>query len=517
MLWTIIKDLVSKSPAAHADSLTDAVIARSTSPNAREPDEACEPSEDALAVDTASVDAAYERALTYAKSGRLHRAVKLLEAVRLNRDNADVNNALGNVQRLLGHLEQAAAHYRRALDIDENHLAGLANLGLTLRDLGDPTLALSVLDHAARLAPGHLETLYNQALAWNDLGEFRKAEKLIERVLTIDATFAQAHLQRAFSLLKQRKFCEGWSEYAWRVRIAEVDHWRDYPYPLWRGENLAGKRLLVQAEQGLGDQIMFASCFPQVLGAAQEVVIESDPRLAKLFKRSFPEARVYRHRIEGEPDWPREPAFDYRARCGDLPGALRNHDVDFPHHAGYLVADPARVGTWRRPLEALGPGLKVGISWRGGTPATGRAIRSIELESLVPVLSVPQTHFVSLQYGEVSAEIAAVAARHRVVVHALAFSDGDLDDVAALIAGLDVVITVCTTAAHLCGALGKPAWVMVPAVAEWRYLAAGARMPWYPSVRLFRQERLHRWAEVISEIARELSTLASQNSPLERN
>jgi hypothetical protein len=203
-------------------------------------------------------------------------------------------------------------------------------------------------------------------------------------------------------LLKRREFAAGWREYAWRVRIPEVDHWRDYDYPMWQGEALSGKRLLVQAEQGLGDQIMFASCLPDVLANAQSMVLECDPRLAKLFARSFPRAAVYRHRVAGEPPWAHEPAPDFRARCGDLPRMLRNRDADFPVHAGYLLADPARVAAWRERLSGLGSGLKVGISWRGGTPGTGQAMRSMPLEVLQPVLATENAHFVSLQYGGVT-------------------------------------------------------------------------------------------------------------------
>ena len=504
MLWTFIKSLVSKEamppPGAQGGALAKGVARL----NAGDLVAACRYLDDALKADPDDSVAAYYLGLAQAQSGRLESALTLLESSRVRHDSAEVNNALGNVRRLRGELQPAAAHYRHALEIDENHLPALANLGLTLRDLGAPAESLTVLDRAIRIAPAHVETLFNQALAWNDLGKTGTAEKLIEQALSLDPAFAQAHLQRAFSLLKRRDFSNGWREYAWRVRIPEVDHWQDYPYPLWQGEALAGKRLLVQAEQGLGDQIMFASCLAEVIEKAEHVVIECDPRLAKLFARSFPRAKVYRHRVAGEPDWSHEAAPDFRARCGDPPRFLRVDDTSFPLHDGYLVPDPTRVKVWRHQLDALGAGPKIGISWRGGTPATGQSIRSIALESLLPILGARAAHFVSLQYGNVSGEVSAFTARHNIAVHELASADGDLDGVAALIASLDVVITVCTTAAHLAGALGKRTLVLVPAVAEWRYLAAGPSIPWYPSLRLFRQQRLHEWDDVISQVAREL-------------
>ncbi len=356
----------------------------------------------ALAADPDDGGVLYYLALAEARSGRFERAQELFETLRMQRDDADVNNALGNLYRLRGNLDAAVASYRRALAADGGHIATLANLGLTLRDQGTPRQALPVLDRALAIAPDHVEALFNKALALVDLGESGAAGELIGRVLELDPDFAQAHLQRAFMLLRRGEFAAGWREYAWRVRIPDLDHWRDYAYPLWQGEPLAGRRVLVQAEQGLGDQIMFASCLPDLLGLARDTIIECDPRLTGLFARSFPSARIYRHRVKGEPKWRRGPVPDFRVRCGDLPRMLRNREADFPRHDGYLVADPIQVADWRARLAALGPGLKVGISWRGGTPGTGQAARSLALATLLPMLTVARTHFVSLQYGTVA-------------------------------------------------------------------------------------------------------------------
>jgi len=503
MLWTLIKNLTRKS-AVTAAPAEDRLAAGIASLNAGDFAMACRHLQAVAASDPDNADASYYLALAEARSGRLEHAETLLESTRLRRDNADVNNALGNVQRLSGRLAAAAESYRRAMEFDENHIAALANLGLALRDLGEPGQALPVLDRALAASPDHVETLFNKALALVDLDESAEAERLLDRALRLDPDFAHAHLQRAFMLLKRRDFAAGWGEYAWRVRIPEVDRWQDYPYPLWQGEALTGKRLLVQPEQALGDQIMFASCLPDVIASAQHVMVECDPRLAKLFARSFPGAAVYRYRAVGEPDWSRDAPPDYRVRYGDLPRMLRNRDTDFPRHAGYLVAEPVRVAAWHQRLAALGPGLKIGISWRGGTPATGQARRSIALDDWWPVLSTSGTHLVSLQYGNVAAEIAELETRRGRIVHSWANSDAGMDDVAALIESLDLVITVCTTAAHLAGALGKAAWVMVPVVAEWRYLDRGASIPWYPQLRLIRQQELNQWGGVLSTVKGEL-------------
>jgi tetratricopeptide (TPR) repeat protein len=505
MLWSFIRNITraAASPSDHAAS-DDRPARGMESFNSGDFAAASRLLSESHAADPGDADVLYYFALAEARGGRLEQAEALFEMLRPQRDDADVNNALANVRRLRGRLDDAVAGYRHALEIDSRHLAALANLGLALRDQGLPQQALPVLDRALALAPDHVEALFNKALALVDLDAGRSAEELIEQVLQLDPDFAQAHLQRGFMLLKRRDFAAGWREYAWRVRIPDLDHWQDYAYPLWQGEALTEKRVLVQAEQGLGDQIMFASCLPDLLARARHTVFECDPRLAKLFARSFAHAVVYRHRVQGVPDWSSEPAPDYRVRLGDLPRVLRNQDDDFPRHDGYLVADPVQAADWSTRLAALGPGLKIGISWRGGTPGTGQAARSLPLEALVPILSLPRAHFISLQYGAVSAEVAELRARHGVALHAWSQSHADMDGVAALISSLDLVITVCTTVAHLAGGLGKSAWVMVPAVAEWRYLETGVRMPWYPALRLFRQPRLNEWASVISTIRTEL-------------
>ena len=505
MLWEIIKRVTRKAargPAGptHVDSLQAGIDCL----NGGDFDAARRHLSAALAADPDDRDASYHLAVAEARSGRLERAEELLETAREHSDDEEVNSALGNVYRLRGRLAEAVASYERALAVDNAHVVALTNLGLCLRDQGVPAQALPVLDRALALAPNCVEALLNKALALTDMGAAEAAYGLVEEALARDPEFAQAHLQRAFLLLKRGDFLAGWREYAWRVRIPELDRWRDYPYPLWQGEDLAGKRVLVQAEQGLGDQIMFGSCLPDLVSRAQQTVIECNPRLAGLFARSFPDARVYRYRVKGEPEWKREPAPDFRARYGDLPRMLRNSADDFPRHSGYLVPDPAKAVAWRARLSALGPGLKVGVSWRGGTPGTGQAARSLALDALLRILSVPHARFVCLQYGEVDEEIAALGAHHGIAMSVWPQAIADMDEMAALITELDLVITVCTTAAHLCGALGKTGWVLVPAVAEWRYLESGSEIPWYPALRLFRQSGPGAWNTVIEPVRAEL-------------
>jgi hypothetical protein len=196
--------------------------------------------------------------------------------------------------------------------------------------------------------------------------------------------------------------------------------------------------------------------------------------------------------------------IDYHVSLASLPLHLRNREEDFPRHAGYLQPAADRVAHWRARLAALGPGRKIGLSWRGGTADTRRSMRTLSLEQLLPVLRTPETHFVSLQYGEARAELEALQAQSGMHVTHWQEAIDDYDETAALCCALDLTVSVCTAVIHLNGALGRPVWVMVPAVPEWRYGYHGNSMPWYPCVALYRQQAGDNWEPVVERVAQAL-------------
>jgi hypothetical protein len=287
---------------------------------------------------------------------------------------------------------------------------------------------------------------------------------------------------------------------------------RGYPQPKWSGEPLAGRRLLLISEQGLGDEMMFASTFAEAITEAEHCVIECDERLAGLFSRSFPQATFVGLCKVEERMWFHQlgkrlhalPPFDFWTATGNFVASRRRGKEAFPRHAGYLQADPARVAHWRARLDELGAGRHIGLSWRGGTAITNRTGRSMSLELLAPLLREPGTHFVCLQYGKCAEEITALEASHGIRVHHWPEALADYDETAALVAALDLVISVCTAVVHLAGALGRPVWVMAPQVAEWRYGHQDPSMIWYPSVTVHRQVRDGDWAPVIAQVRKAL-------------
>jgi hypothetical protein len=183
---------------------------------------------------------------------------------------------------------------------------------------------------------------------------------------------------------------------------------------------------------------------------------------------------------------------------------LRPTLESFPDHVAYLRADPQKVQAWRTRLTALGTGRKIGLSWRGGVQSTGRSRRSLDLDALLPLLSLPGLQWVSLQYGDHAKEIAAFSRQHGVAIQDWRDATSDMDELAALICGLDHVVSVCNATVHLTGALGRPATVLAPMAPEWRYGLRREHMLWYPSVRVLRQGKLGDWSDVINGIRDQL-------------
>jgi tetratricopeptide (TPR) repeat protein len=312
-------------------------------------------------------------------------------------------------------------------------------------------------------------------------------------------------LRASINLLREN-FELGWSDYAFR-NLQSTRHLRMLPFPLWKGEALAGKTIVLAAEQGLGDQVMFASCLPDVLAMQpKRVIVEVMDRVAPTLARSFPECEVIATKQDTKLEWVRQLAdVDCFAMIADLPGLFRRHREDFPDHAGYFKADPARVAHWRSQLEQAHPGTRprIGITWRGGVELTRKSMRSMPVTALQPLTSAVGATWVNLQYGDVAADLEQAAAAGMPLLN-WPEAIKDLDEFAALISALDLVVTVCNTTVHYAGALGKPVWVMTPKVPEWRYGLTFERMPWYPSSRLFRQAEAGDWTSVLGRVGTEL-------------
>lgn len=424
-------------------------------------------------------------------------------AARL-REAAPHPDVLFELGLALNRLEDAAGAldaYQRALALEPAHHGAQVNLGLVyLSQLGEPQRARACFAAAVAAHPGSVAAQANLGLALEETGDADAALAHYEHLIAHDPAAVEYRWNRGLALLRRGEFARGWEDYELRHVRGGRDLRRDFGLADWDGRDAGRHHLLVYGEQGVGDEIMFAACLPQIAAAAAGVVLECDARLATLFARAFPQIAVHGAARDGARDWlRRHPALDRQLAIGSLPRFLRRQRADFPAHDGYLVPDPARLAVWRARL-AGGPAPAIGLAWRGGTRKTRGTLRSLALADLLPLAAARHGRFVCLQRGDCSDELAAAHAAGLAVEWWPQALD-DLEETAALIAALDAVVSVDSTVAHLAGALGRPGVVLLPRVADWRYGSEGERMPWYPSLRLLRQTRGGEWASVVAAAA----------------
>jgi hypothetical protein len=293
----------------------------------------------------------------------------------------------------------------------------------------------------------------NLGLAIQEQGQFDAALAHYERLIAGSPNVVEYRWNRGLARLSSGDFEHGWPDYELRNSRSGRSVERQFPFAPWTGAPLSARNLLVYGEQGLGDEIMFASCLPDVITQARSVVVECDRHLEALFQRSFPAAAVHGAPRDSNRTWLHAfPELDTQIAISSLALHLRRQWSDFPDHHGYLRADPARVRFWASRLAGLGAGRKIGLSWRGGTVKTRREARSLEIEHCLPLLQVRGCRFVCLQAGDCADELALLRGQgaqiewwHEAVA--------DLDELAALVTALDLVISVPTAVAHLTGAL----------------------------------------------------------------
>jgi hypothetical protein len=347
--------------------------------------------------------------------------------------------------------------------------------------------------------PNDFAALSNLALSLYRCGCVGESIDIYRRALALGDEYPVLRASYGTALLAHGEFDAGWPEYEYGLLCDEREP-RFQDLPRWQGESLDGKTLLVCAEQGLGDELMFASIMPEVIAEAAHCVIECDVRLMPIYQRSFPSATILRRRLPADDTAREAPPVDLQVPVGSLPLYRRRHLADFPKHSGYLKVDPGRVAYWKKRLDELGQGMKVGLSWRGGLPKTGRDRRSIPLAEWLPILRMAGVQFVSLQYTDCKAELAEFEQVHGIRVTHWQEGIDDYDETAALVGALDQIVTVQTAIFHLAGALGRPVWGLIPIPAEWRYLQAGETVPWYPSARLFRQSVRGDWTNAVGQV-----------------
>ncbi|MGD0023401.1 MAG: tetratricopeptide repeat protein [Xanthobacteraceae bacterium] len=422
------------------------------------------------------------------------------EGLRIAPDNAELRNRRGVALLELGRPREALEDFDRVLAADPDHLDALGNLGNALLKLNRPAEALVAYDRALKLAPENAQLLTNRAVALRRLDRPREALMSATRALAARPDFAQARFVEAVARLTLSDFSAGWRAYESRWAVGRlISQRRSFTAPLWLGgEALDGKTILLHAEQGFGDSIQFVRYAPLLARrGAKKIILEVQRELVRLLSTMPGVAAVV---ARGQP----LPSFDFHCPLLSLPLALATQPATIPAEIPYIAPAEAEVAFWRERLPQRRP--LVGLAWSGERSHDNDLNRSMCLETLAPLLDLPDVQFVSLQH-EVREEDAPPL-QDRANVRQIGAKFRDFADTAAAIALLDAVVSVDTAVAHLAGAMGKPLLLLLPFAADFRWLRERHDSPWYPTARLFRQPRFGDWDSVVEALVQELTRLA---------
>jgi len=440
--------------------------------------------------DLEAAEAAYRRAIeidptiaeAHANLGVLLRelqrnsdARKAFETAKsLAPEEGSIWSNLGILETQEDRLDQAIEYFQKAHQLEPGNSQILGNLGSALAKSGKNTEAIDVLLRALEMDPVSAELNYNLAKSYFSLGNVEAAIRYNRQALGLDPNFVDAHHNLGHALLAAGNIKQGWREYDWRWRSLNYHDTRKIPdVPLWAGEKLDGKHLLIWSEQGVGDKLLFAGLIPEVLARGGQITLETEDRLLELFRRSFPSLSVTGTFAE-------DGVYDYQIPMGSLPGLFRNAPENFQNPLSYLIPDPQKLQELRSKYTENGEFL-VGISWASKPP------KGIALEALLPILKLPGLKVFNLQYGDHSTEISEFSRRHGVEVYTDEEIDplSDIDGFTSQVAAMDAVVTIQNTTLYTAGGLGIPTYAILPPVPDWRWLGQSEMSPWHQSVHLF--------------------------------
>jgi tetratricopeptide (TPR) repeat protein len=474
--------IAPQSPDAHANmGLVLGALKR--------PADALASFDQALALDPNHFEALANRGNVLLDLGRNEDALAALDKA-LAREPGHLPSRVNRANALvaLGRADEAIAEYDAALALNPNDGKALFNRANALFRAGRYAESLGGYDRLLALAPQHPEGLSGRGLTRQALGRHQDALSDYAKAIALAKDYADAHFNEALALLTVGDYARGFAEYEWRWKRNAR---RSLGKPLWLGEYPLGRKtILLHAEQGLGDTIMFARYAPLLAAGGAAVLLEVQGELKALLA-GLPGVKVF---ARGEA----LPAFDVHCPLGSLPLALKTTPDAVPAAIPYLRADEERIARWRPRLEALA-GRRVALAWAGNPNHINDRNRSVMLARLKPLLEIPGVTAVSIQRDVPDRDAAALGT----LVH-LGGALEDFQDTAAVIALCDLVITVDTSVAHLAAAMGRDTWVLLPFWPDWRWTLDRAHSPWYPGARLYRQGADGDWDAVIARVKSDL-------------
>lgn len=431
--------------------------------------------------------------------GRIDEALASAErAVSINPGYTDAYNNMGNILRALKRPEEALASYQKAISIKPDDAMAHSNMALALKDLGRFDEALAYSEKAVSIQPDYAAAYSNMGNTLRDLMRLDEAMASYQKAVSIDPDYTEAHWNISRLLLLRGRYVDGWKLFEWRLRKEDTkDNYYDFLQPSWRGEkDIAGKTLLVHTEQGYGDVIQFCRYLPQIETLGAKIVFEAPHMLLPFISTlNCPMTLV----AKGDA----LPQFDAYCPVMSLPYAFQTTVETVPSQTPYLSCDETRVQAWRAKLGDTDR-MRIGLVWFGSEAHVNDANRSIRLEELLSLFDLP-VEWHSLQ-KEYRAHDLALLERHTEIKQ---HQDDlhDFADTAALIECLDLVISVDTSVAHVAGAIGKPVWILLPHIPDYRWMLDREDTPWYPGARLFRQPEAGDWPSVVGKVAQQLREL----------
>lgn len=418
---------------------------------------------------------------------------KASELLDKNHEDALALFIVGTVYAKAERYGLAANIFKRICGLRPDRAEAWNNLGMSLSGMGVNVKARQAFQEAWKRQKTATFAA-NIGMTYLEQREHKKAVEWCNKALEIDPQSKAAKTTRGMCNLATGNWKQGWADNAHSLgnkfrketQFKEEGRWDGSP----------GKNLVIYGEQGLGDEIMYASCVPDAQKVSASVMLECDKRLEGLFRRSFPGVHVYGTRRQNEVEWPARHEIDARVACGQLPEFFRHSPESCPG-TPYLVADPERRLQWRALLDSLGPKPKIGIAWSGGSKHNNPAQRNAGLKAFKPLIDAIDADWISLQYKDPTKEIeeSGLPVKH----WKRACETDDYDDTAALVAELDCVIGVHTSVHHLAGALGVPGIILTHTGSPWIY--ALDVIPWYGSARLFKQREGEPWVKTIERLS----------------
>ena len=438
---------------------------------------------------------AFDLAVKKHQEGLLSEAKEIyLKILEKDSVNSDVIHLLGVIDHQEGRYEDAVERISEAIRLKEGDEIYHYNLAMAYDALGEDEKAADnfekVLEINLDYNKAHIAH-YNLGVFYSERGQIKEALKHYDEAVFLDSAFYDARWNRALCLLLQGNFEEGWKEYHCRFKKKSPTDTRVFDKPEWEGEALEGKTLLVLSEQGFGDNIQFVRYLSKIEG---RVVLECRDELRALFEKVGGVDEF----VEREKGVVPNVEFDYYIHLMDLPRVFGTTGENIPAEIPYLKADDGLVEKFR---EGMDGDFKVGIVWAGNPEQASDKNRSVEFEMFRELRKIPGVSLFSLQKGEASKQIDVSD------VVDMGAKIKNFSDTAAIIENLDLIISVDTSVAHLAGAMGKPTWVLLGFLPDWRWFLGREDSPWYPGMKLFRQRRKGDWKGVFENVKRELGKI----------